>query len=73
MIGHIVLRVLRRATRLRIHIDTEHREVTGLTRPHPVVCLTTELSHRLWQGKHQTYILIVAVGRGIELVSLIEP
>ena len=45
MIRHIVLAVGSRPIGLRVSIDAEYREVAGLARPHPVVCIATKLTH----------------------------
>ena len=72
MHGDIVLRILCRTARLGVYIDTENREVTGLTRPHPVVCLATKLTHRFGQREHQAYVIVVAIGGQEESVALVE-
>ena len=72
MVGHIVLGVLRRAARLGVGIDAEHREVARLARPHPVVCLAAELTHRLRYGEHQPEVGEVLVCGGVVLVALVE-
>ena len=45
VVGHVVLGVRSRPIGLRVGIDAEHREVAGLSRPHPVVGLAAELTH----------------------------
>ena len=42
-----------------VGIDAEYREVAGLARPHPVVCIATKLTHRLWYG----ITVLVSIGR----------
>ena len=55
-----------------ICINTEHGKVTGMTRPHPVVCFTTKLTDRRgWSGYH-TYIRIYFLIEKIEFISGIE-
>ena len=71
MHGDIVLRIFGRASSLWIYIDAEYREIASLTRPHPVVCLASELTHRLWKSEYKTYILIVAIGGEVVFVSLV--
>ena len=69
---YIVLGVVCWTARLGVYIDTEHAEVAGLARPHPVVCLTAKLTHRFGQGEHQANVLIVAIGGQEILVTLVE-
>ncbi len=71
-VRHIVLAVGSRTVGLRVGIDAEHREVAGLTGPHPVVGLAAELTHRLGNGEYQSQVGEVAIGGGIELVALVE-
>ena len=72
MIGHVVLRIFSRSVGLRVGVDAEYRVVACLARPHPVVGLASELTHRLWNGKHQTQVAECAVGRCVVLVALVE-
>ena len=72
MIRHIVLAVGSRTIGLRVGIDAEYREVAGLARPHPVVCIATKLTHRLWYGENQTQVGEVAVSSSVPLVALVE-
>ncbi len=71
MIRHVVFRVFSRSVGLRVGIDAEHRVVAGLSRPHPVVGLASELTHRLRYGKYKSEVVKVAVSSGKELVSLV--
>ena len=72
MIRHIILAVGSRTIGLRVGIDAEYREVAGLARPHPVVCIATKLTHRLWYGENQTQVGEVAVSSSVPLVALVE-
>ena len=72
MVGHVVLRILGRTIGLWVGIDAEHRVVARLTRPHPVVGLTTKLTHRFGDGEYQTYILEIAIGGHIVFVTFVE-
>ena len=72
MIGYVVLGVFGRTVGLGVGIDTEHTIVTGLAGPHPVVCLTPELTHRLRNGEYQADILKVTIGRQIVFVAFVE-
>ena len=69
---YIILRVLGWTTCLRINIDAENREIASLTRPHPVVCLATKLTHRLRQSEYQANILVIAICSEVILVTLVE-
>src|SRR5574344_1556371 len=72
VVWHVVLAVGCRTIGLRVGIDAEYREVAGLARPHPVICVTTELTHRLWYGEYQTQVGEVAVSSSVPLVALVE-
>ena len=72
VVRNVVLRISSRTIGLRVGIDAEHGEVAGLARPHPVIGLTAELTHRLGHGEHQTNVGEVLIGRCIEAVALIE-
>ena len=72
MIRHIVLAVGSRTIGLRVGIDAEYREVAGLARPHPVVCIAAKLTHRLWHGENQSQVGEVAVSSSVPLVTLVE-
>ena len=72
MIRHIVFRILGRSASLGVSIDTEHAEVARLTGPHPVVCLTTKLTHRLRYGEYQTDVVVVAIGGLVVFVAFVE-
>ena len=72
MIRHIVFRILGRTTRLGVGIDTEHGVVAGLARPHPVVSLATEFTHRLGDSKHESHILEVAIGGQIVFIAFVK-
>ncbi len=71
MIGDIVLAV-RRGPVVFPGINTEYREIAGLTWPHPVVGLATELTHRLRHCEDQSQVGEVLIGSGIVAVALIE-
>ena len=71
-VRNIILRIFGGAIRLGVCIDAEHGVVARLARPHPVIGLTTILTHRLRNGEHQSHVLEVAVGCHIILVSLVE-
>ena len=51
-VRHVVLAVGCRTIGLRIGINAEYREVASLAGPHPVVCITAKLTHRLRHGEH---------------------
>ena len=72
MIGHIILGVVSWSVSFGIGIDAEDREIAGLTRPHPVVCLATELTHRLGNGKDQTQVGEIAISGNEVTIALIE-
>ena len=72
VIGHIVLGVVGGAVGLRVGIDTEDGEVARLARPHPVIGLTTELTHGLGNGEDQAQVVEVAVGGDEVAVALVE-
>ena len=42
--GHVVLRIFGRLS-VFVGIDAEHRKISRMARPHPVVCFTAELSY----------------------------
>ena len=44
-VRYVVRGIWRRIVVL-VGIDAEHREVTGMPRPHPVVCVASEFSYR---------------------------
>ena len=44
-VRNILLRVLSRVVVL-VSVYSEHREVTGMARPHPVVCVAAEFAYR---------------------------
>ena len=69
--GNIVFTVFCRFT-VRISIDTEHGEVAGMARPHPVVCLTAKLTDRRGGSSYHTYIRIYFLIEKIEFISGIE-
>ena len=71
MVRHVILAVWSGSVVLT-SVHTEHREVAGLPRPHPVVGLSTVFSHRLRQCEDQSEVGEVLVCGGIVLVSLIE-
>ena len=71
MVGYIILAVFSRVV-VFVSIDTEDAEITGLTRPHPVVGVTTILTQTLWGSINQTYIVIALIDREEVATSLIE-
>ena len=71
MIRHIVLTVFGWVIVL-VGIDAEDTEIAGLTWPHPVVGLATELTHRLRHCEDQSQVGEVLIGSGIVAVALIE-
>ena len=72
VIRYVVLIECSRTVGVGVGVDTEYRVVAGLARPHPVVGLASELTHRLWNGEHQTQVAECAVGSGVVLVALVE-
>ena len=71
-VGNILLGIRCRSVGLGIGINTEYGKVASLTRPHPVVGLSTKLSHRLRYSKDQSKVGKVAVNSSIILVAFIE-
>ena len=62
MVRHIVLAVFSRII-IFVGIDTEDTEVAGLTRPHPIIGVTSILAQTLWGCIDQTYIVISLIDR----------
>ena len=71
-IRYIVLRISGRPIGSWVGIDTEDGEIACLSRPHPVVRFTTELTHRLGNGENESQIGEILVNGGIETVALVE-
>ena len=72
MVGHVVLGVVCRTVGLRVGIDAEYGVVAGLSRPHPVVGLASELAHRLGDGEDKTQVAELTVGCRVVLVAFVE-
>ena len=68
---NIVLAVIGRLS-VWTGIYAEHTEITGMTGPHPVVSLTSELTGRCRRSAHKPYVTIYLVYYDIALVSVIE-
>ena len=71
-IRYIVLRISGRPIGCWVGINTEDGEIACLSRPHPVVRFTTELTHRLRNGENESQIGEILVNGGIETVALVE-
>ena len=72
LVRHVVLGISRGAIGLGIGVDAEHGEVASLARPHPVVGLSSKLTHRLGHGEDQPQVGEVLVSGGVPFVALIE-
>ena len=68
---NILCRVVSRLTIL-ISVDTEHREVAAVTRPHPVISISTEFTDRRRRRTYHTNILINGLHKKIILIRTIE-
>ena len=55
---------------LRVGIYTEHREIAGVTRPHPVVRIPAELSYGRRRRPDETDVVILAIDEQIIAVSV---
>ena len=62
MVGAIFGRIVGRLV-IGISINTEDAEIARMARPHPIVGVPSELTHRSRRSIYQPHIVIVAIGR----------
>ena len=67
VVGTVVSRLA-----ILISIDTEHTEVTSLTRPHPVVCVASELTQGVGGCEDQSDITVYLIYTNIICIAPIE-
>ncbi len=53
-------------------VDAEHGEVTGMTRPHPVVGIAAEFTDGTRGSHHEAHVLIHGVDEHVVLVAFVE-
>ncbi len=55
-----------------VSVDAQHREVTCVTRPHPVVSVTTKFTNAFRRVTYETNISVCAVNEKIKLITVEE-
>ena len=71
LVGDIVLTVVRWIV-VAVGINAKQGKVSRVTRPHPVVCVTTELSDAFWRIAHEPDVAEVAVDEEVELIGVVK-
>ena len=71
LVGDVFRTVLRPLAILAC-VHTEHGEVSGVARPHPVVRVTTVFAYAAGRRTHQANVVELVVHKEVELVAVVE-
>ena len=71
LVGDVVFAEVSRFVVL-VGVDAEHREITGVTGPHPVVRITAVLAHAFWRCSNEADVAVRLVLEHVELVVVVE-
>ena len=55
-----------------VGVNAEHREITGVTGPHPVVRIAAVLAHAFWRCSNEADVAVRLVLEHVELVVVVE-
>src|SRR5690554_3828062 len=66
---NIIFGIFRRIS-LRISINSKQREISGMTRPFPVIGVASKTSNHIGWGSYQTYIVKILIYKIIVFISL---
>ena len=67
-----VVHAVARGVVVGISVNANHAEVTCMTRPHPIVGVTTVFAYAFWWGSHQANVVVILVSEYIELVAVVH-